>query len=365
MKVKEHSHLRGQNGCLGFFYGLDAVLSEYPEGGLAGEFFINGETQSIWVWDSASRLWYDTNHAAPAPFCGVVSDPATFSPPVGNGESACYVYIAGHADTYTFPRVKGLSPVSVTTDSAAIITLVWDSGAWHSYVTPLTFDDAIRPTYMYRGMWMQSTSYCCMNGVADVVYYQGAYYAVKPSVSSTTQIPTTTSDWEAFPRFQAIATTLEMLPNQIMLMNQQQTIRVASGESSWDLCNGEIRHLESGTFLSQAGDLRVFSTKGNVVISPNGCISLWRNNKKELIIDWNDEGQIEISMTHPDSTGADTLSILPHQITLSRTDGNGQTLSSSFLSALGLNCKLKQATDTLEEGDIYVDENNFLKQKRG
>ena len=76
MKVKEHSHLRGQNGCLGFFYGLDALLSAYPEGGLAGEFFINGKTQSIWVWDSTGRSWYDTNHAAPAPFFGVVTDPA-------------------------------------------------------------------------------------------------------------------------------------------------------------------------------------------------------------------------------------------------------------------------------------------------
>lgn len=365
MKVKEHSHLRGQNGCLGFFYGLDAVLSEYPEGGLAGEFFINGDTQSIWVWDSASRLWYDTNHAAPAPFCGVVSDPATFSPSVGNGESACYVYIAGYADTYTFPRVKGLSPVSVTTDSAAIITLVWDSNTWHSYVTPLTFDDAIRPTYMYRGMWSSNATYYCQKGISDVVYYRGAYYAVKSSVQQTSQPPTTTSDWAQFLNYQAIANTLEMLPNQIMTMDQQQTIRVAGGGSSWDLCNGEIRHLESGTFLSQAGDLRVFSTKGNVVISPNGCITLWRNNKKEMIIDWNDEGQIEISMSHPNSTETDALSILPHQITLSRTDGNGQILSSSSLSSEGFNCKLKLVTDTLEEGDIYVDENNFLRQKRG
>lgn len=365
MKVKEHSHLRGQNGCLGFFYGLDALLSEYPEGGLAGEFFINGATQSIWVWDAMNRSWYDTNHAAPAPFCGVISDPSLFAPQVGNGVSACFVYIAGCADTYTFPQVEGLSPNSVTTDSAAIITLVWTGSLWNVYTTPLTFDEAIRPTLMYRGIWSDKVTYCCMNGIADVVYYMGSYYAVRPAAPSTMQKPTVTSDWEKLSHFQSVANTLEMLPSQTMIMDRQQTIRVASSESSWDLCNGEIRHLESGTFLSQAGELRIFSSKGNIVISPNSCITLWRNNKKEMIVDWNDEGQIEISMIHPNSTETDTLSILPHQITLSRTDGNGQILSSSSLSSEGFNCKLKQVTDTLEEGDIYVDENNFLRQKRG
>ena len=49
MKTTIHNHLRGQNGCLGFYYGLASLLSAYPEGGLPGEFFINGETQSIWI----------------------------------------------------------------------------------------------------------------------------------------------------------------------------------------------------------------------------------------------------------------------------------------------------------------------------
>lgn len=50
MRTTIHNHLRGQNGCLGFYYGLASLLSAYPEGGLPGEFFINGETQSIWIW---------------------------------------------------------------------------------------------------------------------------------------------------------------------------------------------------------------------------------------------------------------------------------------------------------------------------
>ena len=41
MKTTIHNHLRGQNGCLGFYYGLASLLSAYPEGGLPGEFFIN------------------------------------------------------------------------------------------------------------------------------------------------------------------------------------------------------------------------------------------------------------------------------------------------------------------------------------
>ena len=56
MKTTIHNHLRGQNGCLGFYYGLASLLSAYPEGGLPGEFFINGETQSIWIWDSTLNL---------------------------------------------------------------------------------------------------------------------------------------------------------------------------------------------------------------------------------------------------------------------------------------------------------------------
>ena len=73
MKTTIHNHLRGQNGCLGFYYGLASLLSAYPEGGLPGEFFINGETQSIWIWDSTGRSWYDTNHAAPSPFMGIIT----------------------------------------------------------------------------------------------------------------------------------------------------------------------------------------------------------------------------------------------------------------------------------------------------
>ena len=112
MKTTIHNHLRGQNGCLGFYYGLASLLSAYPEGGLPGEFFINGETQSIWIWDSTGRSWYDTNHAAPSPFMGIITEPATFSPAVESGVQACFIYVAGGKGAYVFPAyLKGSAAI--------------------------------------------------------------------------------------------------------------------------------------------------------------------------------------------------------------------------------------------------------------
>lgn len=268
MRTTIHNHLRGQNGCLGFYYGLASLLSAYPEGGLPGEFFINGETQSIWIWDSTGRSWYDTNHAAPSPFMGIITEPATFSPAVESGVQACFIYVAGGKGSYVFPALKGSAAMTVTTDSAAIITLVWDGTAWRSYVTPLMFDDAVRPVYLYRGTWNPSFTYRCTGGAADVVYFMGKYYQVKFLVGSTTASPASSNDWEELSRFCAIADEVKLKPNGLVLLDGQQTIRVSSELSSWELCNGEISHKETGTFLSQAGELRVPIGDGEVVISP-------------------------------------------------------------------------------------------------
>lgn len=366
MKVREHSHLRGKNGCLGFFYGLDALLSAYPEGGLAGEFFINGKTQSIWVWDSTGRSWYDTNHAAPAPFFGVVTDPATFSPAVESGQPASFVYVAGYAGSHLFPALKEGSSLTVVTDSAAIITLVWDGSVWRDYVTPLTFDDAIRPIYMYRGQWNGDATYTCANGVVDVAYFMGRYYRVKDSVGSTSLSPGASSNWEEVAHFYAVADRLEMLPDQLMVLDQQQTIRTTSGNSSWELCNGEIRHLESGTFLSQSGELRVSKEQCDIIISPTmkGLV-FWGPDEKNLVIDWDTDDNIRLTLSQSDDSGSHQILVTPQQITLSKLDSAGQVQSSTRISPEGMSGKLKLWSDTLAEGDIYVDENNFLKQKRG
>ncbi len=219
MRTTIHNHLRGQNGCLGFYYGLASLLSAYPEGGLPGEFFINGETQSIWIWDSTGRSWYDTNHAAPSPFMGIITEPATFSPAVESGVQACFIYVAGGKGSYVFPALKGSAAMTVTTDSAAIITLVWDGIAWRNYVTSLTFDDAVRPVYLYRGAWNPSFTYRCTGGVADVVYFMGKYYQVKFSVGSTTASPASSNDWEELSRFCAIADEIKLKPNGLVLLD--------------------------------------------------------------------------------------------------------------------------------------------------
>lgn len=366
MNVKEHSHLRGQNGCLGFFYGLDALLSAYPEGGLPGEFFINGKTQSIWIWDATGRSWYDTNHAAPAPFFGLVTDPSTFSPSVESGKSACFVYVAGEPGTYVFPALKSSPAITVVTDSAAIVTLVWDGAAWRCQETPVPLDDLVRPTHMYRGTWARDVDYTCTNGIADVVYYQGRYYQVKQSVGHTTQEPTATSDWEVVPRFHAVANKLEMLPDDVMTVDGQQAIRITGGDSSWNLSNGEIRHLETGTFLSQAGEMRVAVKQGEIVISPvQNAMTFARDGKRNLIIDWDIDGNIRLLLYRRDENGSNQLLVLPDGITLSKSNSEGAIVGSSRITVDGLNCNLKLWSDTLAEGDIYVDENNFLKQKRG
>jgi len=105
--------------------------------------------------------------------------------------------------------------MTVTTDSSAIITLVWDGTAWRNYVTSLTFDDAVRPVYLYRGAWNPSFTYRCTGGAADVVYFMGKYYQVKFSVGSTTASPASSNDWEELSRFCAIADEVKIEAQRI------------------------------------------------------------------------------------------------------------------------------------------------------
>lgn len=366
MKVKEHSHLRGQNGCLGFFYGLDALLSAYPEGGLPGEFFINGKTQSIWVWDATGRSWYDTNHVAPATFFGVITDPATFSPNIEGGVPACFIYIAGHAGSYLFPALKGSSPLTVTTTSAAIITLVWDGAAWRDYVTSISLDDVVHPSYMYRGDWAKSLTYTYADGIVDVVHYQEKYYRVKQVGSITGEVPGQSSDWEELTRFYAIAGQLDMPRGTILNLDHQQTIRVEGGNSSWDLCDGIIKHLGTGTFLSQAGELRVPIDDSEIIISPlYRGIRFMKGNNANLIADWDVTGNAQLLMIRYEEAGNIQSVLTPQELKVTQYDSKGNMMRSSSWAIDGMNCRLKKWSDNLVDGDIYVDENNFLKQKRG
>ena len=366
MKVKEHSHLRGQNGCLGFFYGLDALLSAYPEGGLPGEFFINGKTQSIWVWDATGRSWYDSNHAAPAPFFDVITDPATFSPGVESGVSACFIYIAGRAGSYQFPALKGSSTLTVTTTSAAVIALVWNGTSWRDYVTPLSLENVMPPNYMYRGAWSETLTYIYADGIVDVVYYQGRYYRVKQEGSITGEVPDQSSNWERLTRFYTVAGKLDMPQGEVLRLNQQQAIRVESGDSSWDLCDGIIKHMGTGTLLSQAGELRIPVEGGEVIIGPS-CrgIKYMKGEDTSLVFDLDSTGNARILMIRREESGKIQMYVMPHALTLTRFDNYGNIIRFNSMTVDGINWQLKKWSDNLIEGDIYVDENNFLKQKGG
>ena len=153
----------------------------------------------------------------------------------------------------------------------------------------------------------------------------------------------------------------------MVLLDGQQTIRVSSELSSWELCNGEIRHKETGTFLSQAGELRVPIGDGEVVISPlqKGIVVYSGDGDKVFQIGLDAAGEALLKMTRPIENGSCEVSISPRQIEISRLDGTGLPVYRSSFTADGLNCALKKWTDILSEGDIYVDENNFVRQKKG
>ena len=91
----------------------------------------------------------------------------------------------------------------------------------------------------------------------------------------------------------------------------------------------------------------------------------WGPDEKNLVIDWDTDDNIRLTLSQSDDSGSHQILVTPQQITLSKLDSAGQVQSSTRISPEGLNGKLKLWSDTLAEGDIYVDENNFLKQKRG
>ena len=49
-------------GYLGYYGNLEALQSQYPEGGEAGSFFLNGETSTLWMWNPVTQCWNDTNY---------------------------------------------------------------------------------------------------------------------------------------------------------------------------------------------------------------------------------------------------------------------------------------------------------------
>lgn len=124
---------------LGYYFNLSAFLSQHPKG-VPGDCFINGETLSLWVWDTMNRKWIDSNR--PDNWLkGIIDNPHSFIPDVKPGVKTAYLYIAPEAAKVTFSFFKnGETAISVQTKSSAIISLFWNGDYWESAVTEIDTD---------------------------------------------------------------------------------------------------------------------------------------------------------------------------------------------------------------------------------
>lgn len=143
-----------RNLFLGYYYGVGELLSKgfhfQP-----GMYFINGETNSIWVWDALERRWIDTNRVDSG-LKGMLTDregnsPADYQPNQTKGIKESYFYVAecedvdanpgARAKTVTFTYFKnGASSVSVTVRKTSIVTLFWNGDYWETSVVPMYVD---------------------------------------------------------------------------------------------------------------------------------------------------------------------------------------------------------------------------------
>lgn len=139
---------------IGFYYGVAPVLSKYPEGD-SGDYFLNGETLSFWMWDSASRMWIDTNRIDSG-LQQMLTDeagnsPSDYVPSPSVGIKEAYFYVAENADCdedesasprdITFTNFKnGNSSVSVQVRKTSIVILYWNGDYWETSVVPMNVD---------------------------------------------------------------------------------------------------------------------------------------------------------------------------------------------------------------------------------
>ncbi|MEG1999082.1 MAG: hypothetical protein RR015_03610, partial [Bacteroidales bacterium] len=99
-----------------------------------------GETNSVWMWDTISGCWINTNRVDGA-VAGTVIDPSTFIPQNRPGIKVTYLYLAQSAGTITFLHFKnGIYPVSVTVDGISLILLFWNGDYWEVQKTSLNLN---------------------------------------------------------------------------------------------------------------------------------------------------------------------------------------------------------------------------------
>ena len=128
-----------QGKFLGYYFGLGAFLSTHPHG-VPGNCFINGETQSLWIWDEVNRKWVDSNRLD-SPFQGLIENPQKFNPKPKAGIKAVYLYFAPKSGTVTFDYLRNEpdseDAISVTVTGSSIIMLYWDGDYWSVEAIPM------------------------------------------------------------------------------------------------------------------------------------------------------------------------------------------------------------------------------------
>ena len=149
--VFEASNIKGLDNYLGYFYGVGEALRKIQQP-KTGMFFVNGETNSIWVWDALTRLWIDTNRVDSG-MKGMLNDkvgnsPADYVPSPQIGIKESYFYVAECEDVEANPNAKsktitftyfknGAESVSVTVKKTSIISLFWNGDYWETSVVPM------------------------------------------------------------------------------------------------------------------------------------------------------------------------------------------------------------------------------------
>ena len=129
-----------QGKFMGYYWGVGAFLSRHPNGGIPGGFFVNGETNSIWVWDFLNKKWIDSNRVE-GPLQGVVDDPATFEPNAKLGIKTTYLYVSNKPGNITFANFLNAGvPIEVSTETNAVIMLFWNGDYWETSVVPIYGD---------------------------------------------------------------------------------------------------------------------------------------------------------------------------------------------------------------------------------
>ncbi len=114
-------------------------MSAHPHG-VPGNCFINGETQSLWIWDEVNRKWVDSNRLD-SPFQGLIENPQKFNPKPKAGIKAVYLYFAPNSGVVTFDYLRNdpdsEDAISVTVTGSSIVMLYWDGDYWRVEVIPM------------------------------------------------------------------------------------------------------------------------------------------------------------------------------------------------------------------------------------